>query len=232
MNAAESGAVTLPSLRVPLGQQIGARPFRDEGVDHPAHVREFADEIPRQVNDVRVDVAVDAAAAGLLLQPPIERKFRVGQPLLGVTRAEMINPAQCALVHHSFRQRDGRDAPVIMADHVDGLRLLGGGKNGFAFLQVAAQRLFAQDMFAVLQRGEGHFRVGEGRRRDVHDVNQRRLDDFAPVGRRKLPAELRAGRLHAGGIAATEGMEFDAALRLKNFGAWRHALECARPMNL
>ena len=41
----------------------------------------------------------------------------------------------------------------MRAYHVDALGFFRGGKNRFAFLQIAAHRFFEQNMFAVFQRG-------------------------------------------------------------------------------
>ena len=220
MNMAESGTVTLPILRAPLASARfpDQRPFRYERVQQAADLLEFADEVTPQINDVRIDVAVDAAAAGLLLQPPVQRKFRVGQPVLRVTRVKMKNPAQRAFANHPLRQRDGRDAPVIVADHVDDLRLVRGGEHRLGLLDVQRERLFAQDVLAVFHRGNRHFRVQIVRRDDVHDVNQRRLDDFMPVRRGFLPAELRAGRLHSGGMASANRVQLDVGLEVEETG--------------
>src|SRR5665213_2169039 len=46
----------------------------------------------------------------------------------------------------------------------------------------------------------------------------RRLDDFAPVGRGELPAELRARGLHAGGVAPADRVQLDAGLEVEKFG--------------
>jgi hypothetical protein len=183
-----------------------------------ADIFELADEVTPQINDVRIDVAVDAAAAGLLLQPPVHREIRVGQPVLRVAGAEMKNPPQRALANHPLRQRDGRDAPVIVADHVDDLRLLRGGQHLLAFLEIQAERFFAENVLAVFHRFNRHLRVQIRRRHDVHDINQRRLDDFAPVGRGVLPAELGACRLHRGGIAAANCVQLDVGLEVEEAG--------------
>ena len=167
---------------------------------------------------MRIDVAVDAAAAEFLLQPPVERKLRVGQPVLRVAGAEMINPAERALADHPLRQRNRRDAPVIVADHVDDLRLLRGGEHLLAFLEIHAERLFAEDVLAVFQRLNRHFRVRIRRRHDVHDVNQRRLGDFVPVGRGVLPAELGARGLHRAGVAPANRVQLDVGLEVEEAG--------------
>ena len=103
----------------PFREQIRARPFGNEGVNDAANIGEFADEIPREVNDMGIDVAVNAAAAGCFFQSPVERKFRIRQPVLCIARAEMINLSERAFSHHPLRQSDRRNAPVIVADHVN-----------------------------------------------------------------------------------------------------------------
>jgi len=51
------------------------------------------------------------------------------------------NPAQRAFANHPLRQRDGRNAPVIVADHVDDLRLLRGGEHRLGLFEIQRQRL-------------------------------------------------------------------------------------------
>ena len=204
-------------LALALREQIRARTFRHERVNDAANTGEFANEMACKVNDVGIDVAVNAAAAGLFLQPPVERKFWIRQPVLRVAGAKMINFSKRAFGQHPLRQRDGWNAAVIVADHVDAFRLFRGGENGLAFLQVAPQRFFAEDVLAVFQRGDGDFRVRERRRADVHDVNQRRFHDLAPVRRGELPAELRARGLHGGGIAAADRVHLDVRLEVEKF---------------
>lgn len=201
-----------------LGKQIGARAFRDEGMDDTVDLSELADKMARQVNDMRIDIAMDAAAAGLLLEPPVERKFRVRQTVLRIARAEMVNAAQRAFANHSFGQCYGRYAPVIMADHVDTLGLFGRGKNGFALLQISAHRFFAEDVLAIFQRGNGYFGMGGRGRRNINNVNQGRFNHFTPVGGRKLPAKLGAGCLHTRSVAAADGVQLNVCLEVEEFG--------------
>src|SRR5436305_82460 len=50
---------------------FGKRPFCDERVRKPADFRELTDEMATQIDDMRVDVAVNAAAAEFFLQSPV-----------------------------------------------------------------------------------------------------------------------------------------------------------------
>ena len=127
----------------------------------------------------------------------------------------MENFSQCSFADHFLRQRDRRDAPVIVADHVDDFGFLHGGQHRLGLFYIQRQRLFAQNVFPVSRGGDGNLRVQMIRRADVHNVNQWRLNDFLPVFRGVLPAELRPGRLHACGIASANGMQFDIGLEIE-----------------
>ena len=105
-----------------------------------------------------------------------------------------------------------------MANHVDGPGLLGGSEHLFALLQVEAERFFAKDMLAVLEGGDGDFRVRIGRRGDIHDVNERRFDDFAPIGGGMLPAQLDAGAVEVRVVTAANGVQLDVALEGEEAG--------------
>ena len=105
-----------------------------------------------------------------------------------------------------------------MANHVDDFGLVRGGEHRLGLFDVQRERFFAQDVFAVFRGGDGNFRVRIRGRDDVHDVDQRRLDDFAPVGGGVLPAELGARGLHAGGVASAKGMQLDIGPKMEKTG--------------
>ena len=210
--------IDLAQLARAFGQRVGQRPFRHKRIQPTTHFLEFADQITPQINDVRIDVAVDAATTGFLLQTPVQRKFRVRQPVLRVTGVEMINPAKRAFADHSLCQRNSRDAPVIMADHVDDLRLLCRGEHRLGLFDVQCQRFFAQNVLPVFRRRNRHLRVKIRRGDDVHDVNQRRLDNFAPVRCGVLPAELCPGRLHARSVASAKCVQLNVGLEVEEAG--------------
>src|SRR6185312_15991883 len=76
-------------------------------------------------------------------------------------------------------------------------------------------RFFAEDVLAGLGGGDGDFRVRIVGRVDVHDVNVRAVDDFAPVGRGIFPAELDTRGFDALGIASADGLHLDVGLERK-----------------
>jgi hypothetical protein len=50
---------------------------------------------------------------------------------------------------------------------------------------------------------------------DVNDLDQGRFDDFTPSGGGKLPSHLDASRLHAGSVAAANGVKLDLGFERK-----------------
>ena len=109
---------------------------------------------------------------------------------------------------HLFRLRDGGNAAVIMADHVDHARLLHRGQHRLGFLDVHRQRLFAKDILARLRRGNRDLGMGVVGRVNVDDIDLGIGDNVAPVGDGLAPAELFCGGLHPGLVAAADGMQY------------------------
>lgn len=191
---------------------LGEGAFGNEGMDESANLREFADEVTGEVNDVGIDIAVDAAAGGFFLEAPVNGEFRVGEAVLGVAGAEMENAAEGAFADHAFGQGDGGDAAIVMANHVDGAAFLRGGEHLLALFEVEAHGFFADDMFAVFEGGDGDLGMGNGGSGDIDDVNERGIDDFMPIGGGMQPAELGAGGGDVGVVAPADGVEFDVCL--------------------
>ena len=77
-----------------------------EGDHQAANILQLPDQITAQVDDVGVDVPVRAGAGDLLLQSPDEGELGIGQPLLGVAGAEVIDPiAQFPRLDHLLGQQ-------------------------------------------------------------------------------------------------------------------------------
>jgi hypothetical protein len=195
----------------------GKGAFGDKGMDEAADFLELADEIAGEVNEMGVDVAMDAAAAGGSAQAPVLGKIGVGQTFLGVARAKMEEPPERAFGEHPFSEGDGRDATVVVANHVDGFGFLGGGEHLLALLQMQAEGFFAEDVLAVFQGGDGDFRMGIGGRGDVHDINEGRFNNLVPIGGGVLPAELEAGGVDVGGVAAADSVKLDVGFEREEF---------------
>ena len=76
------------------------------------HGRRLAVQEPREVDDVRHQVAECARACGVGIEPPrVER--RVVAPVLQVAAAEVADLPELAGVDHLARQPDRRDEPVV-----------------------------------------------------------------------------------------------------------------------
>src|SRR5438874_8301915 len=65
------------------------------------------------------NVAESAGAGDLGLQAPDQREIFIGNPILGVASAKMINAmADFTAIDHLLGQRDCRHAPVIVTNHI------------------------------------------------------------------------------------------------------------------
>ena len=84
----------------------------EERLDERRHRRDLADEGPRQVDDVRAEVAERARARLVGVEAPgVER--RVVAPVLEVAAAEVPDLAELARLDHLAREPDRRDEAVV-----------------------------------------------------------------------------------------------------------------------
>jgi len=67
-------------------------------------------------------------------------------------------------------------------------------------------------VFTGARGGKRNFGVCNIGSANVDDINQRRLNDFLPIGGGLLPAELAASGLDTGTVASADGMHFDFGL--------------------
>ena len=153
------------------------RALLDEGFHHPADGFELAAEIPRQVNNVRVQIAVRAGAGLILLQPPDERELRINDPILQINGAEVIGGPDHTALDHPLGQRNRRNHTVVEVDHVDDAGLFHGLDHLAALGDAHGHRLLAEDVPAALRSGEAdlHVRIVAGT--DIHEVNVFRLEE-------------------------------------------------------
>ena len=67
-------------------------------------------------------------------------------------------------------------------------------------------------MFAGAGGGQSNLRVRNIRSANINDIDQRRFDDFLPIGGGLLPAQLAARGLDPGTVAAADGVHLDFCL--------------------
>ena len=180
-----------------------------------AHLVEFPDKKACQINDVRMDIAVRAAAGMLFLKPPQTRHLGINQPALRVAGVVMTNLADGALLNHLLRLRDGGDAAVVVADHMHDLGALHGLQHLAALPHIQRERLFAKHVLARLGRGDGNLGMGIIRRVDVDHVDLRIGHHRPPIVDGMIPAKLRARLFHLDGVATANGVQPHIAFEIK-----------------
>ena len=159
--------------------------FLDEGLGLRHHARDGAVEPHGGVDGVRQQIAGDAAAGDLDVQPPERvaalRDVGGNGPVLQVGRAVVEGPPDAPFVDDLLGQRDGRHAPVVERDHVRDAGRFHRAHHLLAFGRVHGQRLLAEDHLAGLRRGHGDLLVREVRNADVDQVDILGFDQPAPV---------------------------------------------------
>ena len=128
------------------------------------------------------------ARAGLAF--PIEQRLRVGHEILVHFQPHMVHRADAAIGQDGADLPDQRVLDIIVAQDRHPARILGGRRHALGIGQCHGHGLFAPDMLARFQRGNGHFGVegiGRGHRNHVHI---RVRHQFAPVARGLGKAEF------------------------------------------
>lgn len=215
VNRAASSTVTgpVPAVAAPGPGEAGGRPVQeralaDEGLGERGDAgHELAREVLGEVHGVRAEVAERAGARVRFLQPPGERERRIGEPVLEVVGADVAQGADAPVGDHAAGERDGRDAPVVEADHrqlaVGGCPF-GGLGHRLRLLHRVGERLLAQHVLAGLQGGDGDLGVAVARGADVDQVDVVPGDQRPPVGLGGGPAEPVGRGAHPRGVAAAD----------------------------
>ena len=110
---------------------------------------DLADEEPRQVDDVRAEVAERARARLVGLEAP-GVEARVVAPVLQVAAAEVPYLAQLAALDQLPRQPHGRDEAIVESAEVLDASRLDALPDLVALGGVAAKRLLAEDVLPGL----------------------------------------------------------------------------------
>ena len=173
-----AGAVDLPLKRIPPSERQTRRLDRpdratlelDSGLDRVVHLAtaheclddagdrtDLADEIAREVDHVRTEIAERAGSRLVRIEAPrVER--RIVAPVLQVTAAEVADLSECALVDQLAREPHRRDEAVV-----EPAQMLDAGRGDAAPHLVALvgrppERLLAEDVLARF--GGGDRRLG------------------------------------------------------------------------
>ncbi len=157
-----------------------------EGSRGPAHRRDFPDEIARQVDHVRAQVAERSRAGGLAVESP-DLVVDVA-PLLEIAPSEVVDVAQLPGLQHLAREADRRDEAVVESAHV----LDAGRRDALpdlvALVGRARQRLLADDVLAGLGRRDRRLCVQVVRPAVVEEPDLAIRKQLVPVGRVALEA--------------------------------------------
>ena len=157
--------------------------FLDKRLHETADFFDFTHKVASKIDDMRIDVAVGAGAGDLRLQAPDQWERGIRNPVLRIPRTIMINPVtQVAALDHGLGKSDGRNATVVVADHVHDARRLHGSDHLFAFMNSEAERLLTKDRLPVPRRFHSNFAMAVVRGADIDDVNFRIGDNLLPIG--------------------------------------------------
>ncbi len=129
------------------------------------------------------------------------RRGGIGEPVLQVARAEVVDLAELARLEHLAREPHRRDEAVVERAHVHDAGRVHALPGLVGLVGVAAERLLAHDVLARLRRRDRGLGVQPVRRQVVEDADTRVGDDVAPVGHGAREA-VALGRLAHGGLVA------------------------------
>ena len=106
----------------------------------------------------------------------------------------MKNAAESPLPNQLPGIRQGGHTAIVEGDHGLARRGLSGCGHPLGFCDRVGQRLFTDDVFSGIQRGNGDLLVGTPRGAHVDDVDVVTGDHRSPVRFRRLPSVFRGSR--------------------------------------
>ncbi len=90
-----------------------------EGRRGGADGRQLADEEPRQIDDVRAEVANRAGSRLPSVEPPCHAESGVHEPVLQIAGAEVVDASEATFLDDLAHQPDGGHEAVVEAAHVN-----------------------------------------------------------------------------------------------------------------
>ena len=162
----------------------------NERADGRADRFDLADEMAREVDRMRAEVAERAGAGDRRVEMPVVRG-RVPAPGLEVAGAEVDDLAELSGLDELACEPDRRDEAVVEAGGVDDSCVLGRAPHRVRLVGRERERLLAEDVLASARGGDR--RLGVKRVRPaVHEEADALVGDLLPPVRRRLgPAEAR-----------------------------------------
>ena len=202
-----------------VGALRGEDAFLDEGFgDGAGDFGDFvAGDESGHVDDVGAEVTVGAAAGNFFAEAPDEGDFGAG-PVLEVVGADVVDAAEAAFFDELVGEGDGGDAAVGVPDERFALfGFFGGVAHLAGVAQGGGKGLFAGDVFAGFEGGEGDVEVlvvGGG---DVDEVDVRIGDGVFPVCGCVLPAPAGFEGFEGCGVAGADGVHDGVAGEVEEF---------------
>ena len=144
-----------------------------------------------------------------LHQAPDQGELRIDDPVLEVDGSHMENAAQSPLPDQLSGIRQGGHTAIVEGDHGLARRGLRCRSHPLGFCDRIGQRLFTDDVFSGIQRGNGDLLVGTPRGAHVDDVDVVTGDHRSPVRFRRLPSIFGGSRRDGLLIAATDDTHID-----------------------
>src|SRR5207237_4198256 len=135
---------------------------RHDRADDCGDRRDLPDEVAREVNDVRAEVADRARARLCRIESP-DALVGLPTPRLEVAGAEVDDLAELSCPDQVAGETDGRHEPVVEAAHMDDPGLLGRSPQVERLCRTSTERLLAEDVEAVADRRERGLRMNRVR---------------------------------------------------------------------
>ena len=154
-----------------------------ERANRGRHRRDLADQVAREVDDVRAEVA-ERAGPGLGRIEAPRALVRIPAPGLEVTRPEMDDVAELSGVEELADEAHGGHEAVVEPAHVHDAGPLGLLPHPVRLLRRETERLLAQDVLAVPRRLDTRLGVDRVRPAVVEELYPVVGDLLAPVGDR------------------------------------------------
>jgi hypothetical protein len=160
---------------------------RQKRLHERRHRRDISDQVPREVDHVRAQIAERTGSRLAGMEAP-GVQGRVVTPVLQVPPAEVADVAEITGVDDLAGEPHGRDEAVVERAQVSDTGRRDGPPDLVALGRVAAERLLADDVLPGLRGGDRRLRVDAVRPAVVEEPDRLVGDEVVPVRRPALVA--------------------------------------------